>query len=192
MNRDIFTECRERVSARSVAERYGFEPRQDGFICCPFHDDKTPSLKLYDNGSFHCFGCGVGGSSIDFMARLEHLTPLEAVRRLSDVFQLGLTSERQQRPSEWLKTRETWERFEAWREGTISQLEAVWKMGRNAIPHEPDGTAEEAEAIRWMATADYIADILKFGTMVEKMQIFRERKEVEARCKRILNRSPRR
>jgi DNA polymerase I-like protein with 3'-5' exonuclease and polymerase domains len=33
----------------------------DGKICCPFHDDKTPSCQLYDDGHYHCFGCGKHG-----------------------------------------------------------------------------------------------------------------------------------
>ena len=37
-------------------------------IKCPFHADKTPSMVIYPDGSWHCYGCGLGGqNSIDFM-----------------------------------------------------------------------------------------------------------------------------
>jgi DNA polymerase len=44
---------------RGARDRHG---NHDGKICCPFHDDKTPSLQLYpDDGHYHCFGCGAHG-----------------------------------------------------------------------------------------------------------------------------------
>ena len=47
----------------------GLHPNRAGKICCPFHDDSTPSLQLYDH-DWHCFGCRLGGSVYDFGARL--------------------------------------------------------------------------------------------------------------------------
>ena len=41
---------------------------------CPFHHEKTPSFNVYaENGSFYCFGCGVGGDVITFIRRIENL-----------------------------------------------------------------------------------------------------------------------
>lgn len=80
---DIFQEARRLVTARQVAEHYGLHPSRSGFVCCPLHHEKTGSLKLYDDGHWHCFGCNRGGSSIDLVAALYDLTPLEAVRRLN-------------------------------------------------------------------------------------------------------------
>ncbi|MDQ3887058.1 MAG: DNA primase, partial [Actinomycetota bacterium] len=52
---------------------------------CPFHDEKTPSLNVRpSHGTFHCFGCGVGGSAIDFLMKIEHLGFVEAIERLAD------------------------------------------------------------------------------------------------------------
>lgn len=50
---------------------------------CPFHQEKTPSFFINQNNTFHCFGCGKGGDSIEF-SRLKygHTFP-EAVRNLS-------------------------------------------------------------------------------------------------------------
>lgn len=78
-----------------VARRYGFEPNRSGFIRCPFHSEKTASLKIYPGqGGFHCFGCGAGGSVIDFVMRLFDLSFSQAVVRLSADFGLGLTAAR--------------------------------------------------------------------------------------------------
>lgn len=57
---------------------------------CPFHSEKSPSFNIYpDNGSFYCFGCGVGGDVITFVRRIENLDYMEAIRFLAQ--RAGLT-----------------------------------------------------------------------------------------------------
>ena len=55
------------VPLDEAAERYGTVRR--GFMLCPFHADKVPSLKLYGD-HFHCFGCGAHGDVVDLAAGL--------------------------------------------------------------------------------------------------------------------------
>jgi hypothetical protein len=52
---------------RALADR---DPNRAGKITCPFHDDRRPSLQLYPDGSFYCFGCRRGGTIYDFAAHL--------------------------------------------------------------------------------------------------------------------------
>lgn len=49
---------------------------------CPFHSDKTPSMKI-NKTYFYCFGCHSTGDVIDFTARLFNLSPLDAARKLA-------------------------------------------------------------------------------------------------------------
>ncbi len=91
---DLASRVRALVSARDAAERYGFTPNRAGYICCPFHSERTPSLKLFPDGGWHCFGCGKGGSSIDFVMELFGVDFRQAVVRLDMDFSLGLTGER--------------------------------------------------------------------------------------------------
>ena len=35
--------------------------------CCPFHGEKTPSFYVYEDGHYHCFGCGAHGDAISFV-----------------------------------------------------------------------------------------------------------------------------
>ncbi|MDR0738671.1 MAG: DNA primase [Oscillospiraceae bacterium] len=52
---------------------------------CPFHDEKTPSFYVYPHtNSFYCFGCGIGGTPITFIQKLENFDFLDAVRFLSE------------------------------------------------------------------------------------------------------------
>lgn len=89
---DIAAQIRELVTVRQAAEHYGFTPDRAGYICCPFHNEKTASLKLYDDdGGFCCFGCGASGSVIDFTMRLFDINFRQAVLRLDTDFFLNLT-----------------------------------------------------------------------------------------------------
>lgn len=136
---DVFQEVRERVSAQDAARHYGFQPDRAGFIPCPFHHEKTASLKLYPGkGGFYCFGCHIGGSVLDFVAQLYSLDALGAARRLNDDFHLGLPIDRQQTPQERTeaaraaaKRRElsnTAKAFEAWRGAMLDKLTACFRL----------------------------------------------------------------
>jgi DNA primase len=59
---------------------------------CPFHDEKSPSFHVRPgHGTFHCFGCGEGGSVLDFVMKIEHLGFVEAVERLAHRVGIALT-----------------------------------------------------------------------------------------------------
>ncbi|GAA1864678.1 DNA primase [Pseudonocardia ailaonensis] len=61
---------------------------------CPFHDEKTPSFNVRpSHGTYHCFGCGKGGSAIDFVMEMEHIGFPEAVERLAEKCGITLTYE---------------------------------------------------------------------------------------------------
>lgn len=63
---------------------HGEEPKRNK-ILCPFHQEKTPSFHIYDDG-FKCFGCGEYGDSLDFVAKLYEIKPLEAARLIAEKF----------------------------------------------------------------------------------------------------------
>ncbi len=68
---EIDRALREIPAARYVRELAGLEPRGTGKVQCPFHDDQTPSLQLYEDGTRYCYGaCQTGGSIYDFGSRL--------------------------------------------------------------------------------------------------------------------------
>ena len=56
----------------------------DWWGCCPFHNEKTPSFHVVpDKRMYHCFGCGQGGSAINFVMEIEKLSFTEAVVQLA-------------------------------------------------------------------------------------------------------------
>ena len=74
---------------RGLLEHYGFEINPSGFLICPFHDEDTASMKVY-NDSYYCFGCGAGGDAVSFTARLFHLKNSQAAMKINADFRLGL------------------------------------------------------------------------------------------------------
>jgi len=79
---------KSQLSMRTVVERYGLQVNRGGYILCPFHQERTPSLKIYDEPGrgWHCFGCGSGGSVIDFVARLYQINYRQALLRIAADF----------------------------------------------------------------------------------------------------------
>ena len=86
MTENVFEAVKQSVSTRDAAAFYGVEVKRNGMACCPFHDDKNPSMKV--DQRFHCFGCGEDGDVIDFTAKLFDLSPKEAAEKLAQDFGL--------------------------------------------------------------------------------------------------------
>ncbi len=84
---NVFEAVKQSVTTRQAAEHYGIHVGRNGMACCPFHHDKTPSMKL--DRRYHCFGCGADGDVIDFAAALYGLGKKEAAVQLAQDFGLS-------------------------------------------------------------------------------------------------------
>ena len=80
-----FETIKAAVPLRQAAETYGLRVLRNGMTCCPFHEDRHPSMKL-NKDYFFCFGCGASGDVIDFTARLFGLSPYAAAQKLETDF----------------------------------------------------------------------------------------------------------
>ena len=93
---NLYETVKGRVTPQMAAERYGLPVNRGGMACCPFHDDRTPSMKLYPD-HFHCFGCGQAGDVFIFGSAEQRTA---AVRELWDsgrIKQLQEYTERKRR-----------------------------------------------------------------------------------------------
>lgn len=81
----IFDTLKARITVPQAAAYYGVRIGRNGMCCCPFHSDKTPSMKINET-YYYCFGCHATGDVIDFAAKLFDLSPLEAAHRLATDF----------------------------------------------------------------------------------------------------------
>jgi DNA primase len=70
--------------------------------CCPFHQERTPSFTVSPSKNFYkCFGCGAGGSAVNFVMEIEHLSYPDALRYLARKYGIEII-EKEQTPEERL------------------------------------------------------------------------------------------
>lgn len=143
---DLAGEIKRALPARDVFEHYGFRPNRSGFIQCPFHQgDRHGSLKVYDGDrGWHCFGCGAGGSVIDFAMRLFDLDFKGACLRLNEDFRLGLSSQRPTR-AELSALVQARQEAEAKKEAEVKEIRKKceehrywWNIKQNFEPNTPE------------------------------------------------------
>lgn len=178
----IAARIKEMVTMDAVARHYGYEPGRSGFIRCPFHSgDRTASLKIYSGqGGWHCFGCGKGGSVIDFVMELYGIGFSQACLRLNNDFALGLSRDRPDRKTlqearrraseaEKKKAREEAEEF------ALLEEHRYWWEVRQAFTPGPDGYIHPLyeQAVKVLPHLAYLLDCCadrRWRTSVEKLQ----------------------
>lgn len=93
---------------------------------CPFHHEKSPSLKFKDGDEYwHCFGCGAGGDVIDFVAKMDHITTTEAVAKLTGGQSVTLSDGDRLKREQWLAQQERQQAEE--RRIAIQNAERRWE-----------------------------------------------------------------
>ena len=83
---NLFETVRTNVKAIDVVLMAGFQPNRSKMICCPFHNDKHPSMKV--DRRYFCFGCGAKGDAVDFVANYYGLSLKEAAEKIASDFAL--------------------------------------------------------------------------------------------------------
>ncbi len=79
-------EIKRQLPIKTVLNHYNLSPDKNGMLNCPFHNDKTPSLKIYEKtNTFHCFGCGATGDQIEFIQKKENLTKHQAILKAKEL-----------------------------------------------------------------------------------------------------------
>jgi len=129
---DIFRQVKELLDIKYVLDVYGVQTDAKGAALCPFHREKTKSFKLYEN-SFYCFGCGTGGTVIDFVMKTFGLTELEAARKLDADFGLHLTDEKPKRISQKIiakaeEDKDIISSFEQWERHAFTAVSSYFRI----------------------------------------------------------------
>lgn len=81
----IYEELKNNLNVKDTARYYGLEVNRSDYVSCLFHNERTPSMKLYEH-NYHCFGCGEHGDVINLTSALFNLLPNEAAEKLSKDF----------------------------------------------------------------------------------------------------------
>lgn len=137
----IIEDIRHTIDMRTLAEHFGLRVSRKGFARCPFHNEKTGSMKIYpgDRG-YYCFGCGAGGSIFNFVMEYCGLNYEDAVRYIASEFGIAIPDSRKPTKREWARInhkRILRETDEAIYRAEISMLSA---------------TADELRSLEWIMT----------------------------------------
>ena len=142
---------------------YGIEVNRSGMACCPFHDDKNPSMKLNEE-YFYCFGCGATGDVIDFTARLYNLSPKEAAEKLAQDFGLAYDSQAPPR-RRYIRQKSEAQKFKEDRDHAFRVLADYFHLLRKWETDYTPKTPEENPHPRFMEAIqkkDYVGYLLDF------------------------------
>ena len=164
---NLFETVKAAVTPHMAAERYGLPIQQGSMIRCPFHADRTPSMKLNED-YFYCFGCGASGDVIALTAQLFNLPPVEAAKKLAADF--GIAG---QKPSILAKLQRGKSQAETERRcfrvlGDYLRILQDWK--ENCAPQSPEDGIDPryAEACHMLERIGNMLDILACGTPQER------------------------
>ncbi|CVI64910.1 DNA primase [Eubacteriaceae bacterium CHKCI004] len=177
---NIFQEVKERVTAKQVAERYGLKVERNGMACCPFHNDKHPSMKIDQN--YYCFACGAKGDAVNYVAVLFGLSQFEAAKKIIEDFSLGIPIEQPKRKQnsgfkkiEKVPTKEeriqfVQKKIDGWARDAANVLlrylrwMEFWKEFYKPETMEAEWHPLFAEALQNESKISYLVDLLMFGT----------------------------
>ena len=162
---------KDRLTMREVLLHYGYETNRAKFICCPFHNEKTPSMKVFEK-DFHCFGCGEHGDVITFVQKLFNLSFQETLKKIDIDFGLNLygyktfeelrKSHYQTKQLQAKREREKAEKenadMEYW--AAFDEWKRLYDNKRNYSPKTPDEEWHPlfVEALQKLAYQEYLLD----------------------------------
>ena len=171
MAENVFEAVKQSVSTREAAEFYGIKVSRTGMACCPFHDDKNPSMKV--DQRFHCFGCGADGDVIDFTAKLFDLSPKEAAEKLAQDF--GLIYDSQAPPRRrYVRQKTEAQKFREDRQRCYRVLSDYYYLLKKWEADNSPRTPEEephprfVEAIQKKTYVEYLLDLFLYESEEEQ------------------------
>ena len=175
---NLYEQLKNQLTPKHVTERYGPPIHRGDMICCPFHDDRTPSMKLYDD-HFYCFGCQKSGDVIDLAAQLLRLTNYEVAKLLSADF--GITDEV---PTQSVRTtpyEHSRQFHEDEQECYLALLDyfkllKLWEQKYQPTSQIATPDPRFIEACQMKSYVEYLCDIFITGSTKERVTAIRELK----------------
>lgn len=189
----IFEQIKELVGVPSAARYYGLEVNKSSMAVCPFHNERTPSCKLYER-NYYCFGCQAHGDVISLVQNLFGLTPIEAVRQINSDFGLCLNVDKPpdrediQRVNRQKQECEAYQQWENYAYKILNDY--LWLMRDYAERYAPQNPNDIPDS-RFVYSqhhlnyAEYIADEFLLADKEEKISMREEIEHIEQETIRL-------
>ena len=169
----LFETVKNSITVKQAAEHYGCKVNRGDMICCPFHDDRHPSMKL-NRDYFYCFGCGATGDVIDFVARLFGLSSYEAAKKLA--YDFGIDPDK---PPAAMALNKPHTLARAFRDDEMYcqrvlcdylHLPERWKV--EYAPQSPEDELDDrfVEACQMMEYVNYLLDVFTFEELEQRVK----------------------
>ena len=185
---NVFDSVKQSITTKQAALHYGFKPNRSNLICCPFHRDRTPSMKVDER--YFCFGCGATGDVIDFVSGIFRLNCTEAAIKIAEDF--GILYEYQRSMNETNRTKK-----KIFQQPVIYEEDKFKKRVTKAIgvcsdyrrmliefqkrfsPKAMDEEWDERFVYAGMKIPylEYYLDILLFGNLEEQKELLNDKEE---------------
>lgn len=166
---NLFESVKAAVTVRQAVEHYGLEVKHGNMVCCPFHNDRTPSMKLNED-YFYCFGCGATGDMIDLVAGLFNMSSYDAAKKLA--YDFGIDPDKPPAAAALRKPKyplaKAFQREELHCQRVLCNylhLLELWKV--QCAPKTPEDTVDDrfVEACQILDYIEDLADILTFAEL---------------------------
>ena len=169
----LFETVKNSITVKQAAEHYGCKVNRGDMICCPFHDDRHPSMKL-NRDYFYCFGCGATGDVIDFVAQLFGLSGYEAAKKLA--YDFGIDPDK---PPAAMALNKPHTLARAFRDDEMYcqrvlcdylHLLERWKV--EYAPQSPEDELDDrfVEACQMMEYVNYLLDVFTFEELEQRVK----------------------
>ena len=187
---NIFRKIKDRVNFRELVQYYGLNVNRGGFACCPFHDERTPSFKVYED-HYHCFGCGEHGDHIDFVQKIYGISNIEATKKIDRDFGLNLFDRDFAVPAKSVLNQKN--DLEIWlrnAEKTITDYVTLLKHWEKIYyPRSPIDEVDPRylEAVNNRHLAEFYLEQIRYGTKEDKLDLYENGRDYFRKLKERLD-----
>ena len=177
---DVFQSIKS-IPTVEIAQRYiaGLQLYKKGDRytgLCPFHEEKTPSFTIFENGRFRCFGCGASGDGVDLVAQAMNIPLKEAAFLIAKNYGLHFdkpdSPKVKKRLEDINRDRELMNQFRLWRQRTFKGLSLVSRSCNRILADGPENPGYEA-ATKLKAYTEFLLDVME-GSAAEQVALFNE------------------
>lgn len=170
---NLFETVKGTITVKQAAEYYELTAGRNGMVCCPFHNDRHPSMKLNED-YFYCFGCGATGDVIELVSRLFGLSAYEAAQKLA--YDFGIDPDKP--PAAAALQKPKYQLVKAFREDELYcqrvlcdylHLLEDWKVRYAPTSLEDELDDRFVEACQMLDYIEHLADILTVAELEQRV-----------------------